>query len=132
MRSLIAALLVVGSVGAACGGDGTGSGRGADATATPRPAADRPAVEDQLAIIDGSRAPEPYREVLDSLARKCREPRVEIADAVVTARRMLEQERELTVAVLDYLRGVDAVIPAGRTGVSCRDVALELGQSIGR
>ena len=132
MRSLIAALLLVGSVGAACGGDGTGSERGADAPATPRPAADRPAVEDQLAIIDGSRAPEPYREVLDRLAQKCREPRPEIANSIVEARQALERERGVAISVLDYLNGVDRVIPAGQSGVACRDVATELGQSIGR
>ena len=132
MRSLIAALLLVGSVGAACGGDGTGSERGADAPATPRPAADRPAVEDQLAIIDGNRAPEPYREVLDRLAQKCREPRPEIANSIVEARQALERERGVSVSVLDYLNGVDRVIPAGQSSVACRDVATELGQSIGR
>ena len=132
MRSLIAALLLVGSVGAACGGDGPGSERGADAPATPRPAADRPAVEDQLAIIDGNRAPEPYREVLDRLAQKCREPRPEIANSIVEARQALERERGVAISVLDYLNGVDRVIPAGQSGVACRDVATELGQSIGR
>ena len=133
MRWLCAAMLLVVALGAgACGGDGKDTGGGADAPATPRPAADRPAVEDQLAIIDGSRAPELYREVLDRLAQKCREPRPEIANSIVEARQTLERERGVLVSVLDYLNGVDRVIPAGQSGVACRDVATELGESIGR
>jgi hypothetical protein len=89
-------------------------------------------VEEQLAIIDGNRMPDQYRSVLESLARKCRESPVEIADAVVTERTTLQRVRGISISVLDYLRGLDSVIPDGRTGVDCREIAAELGENIGR
>ena len=92
----------------------------------------RPSVEDQLAIIDGNRSPEQYATLLDSLSRKCRESRTEIADIVTQVRLDVRQERGTLIPILDYLRGMDSVIPAGRTGVACGDLAMELGLSIGR
>ena len=127
---LLAALLAGVLLLAACGGDG--EKRTTGGAVTPRPAEDRPTVEEQLAIIDGSRMPETYREVLDGLAQKCREPRTEVADAVVEGRRNLAGERGIHVSVLDYLRGVDSVIPAGRTGEGCRAIITELERTIGR
>ena len=92
----------------------------------------RPAAEDQLALIDNSQDPAAYAAVLERLAAKCRESRTEVADAIVEARRTLAQERGVTVAVLDYLRGVDTVVPAGSRDADCTAAATELGQTIGR
>ena len=89
-------------------------------------------MEDQLAILDGARDPAPYAAALDELAGRCREPRAQLADAVVEARRALRNERGVEVAVLDYLRGVARVVPAGRTGVDCAQVARDLARDLGR
>jgi hypothetical protein len=133
-RLLICALLAV--VIAACGGENEKERPAAGAltpgVASPAANESRPLVEEQLAIIDGSRMPEQYRPVLESLGHKCRESPVEIADAVVTERTALQGARGISISVLDYLRGLNSVIADGRTGVSCREVATELGQSIGR
>jgi hypothetical protein len=119
---------------AACGGDGTDPTPEDGAATAPATvaASGRPAAEEQLALIDGSEDPAAYAAVLERLAGKCRESRVEIADAIVAARRTLAQERGVTVAVLDYLRGVDAVVPAGSRDVDCRAAAAELGRTLGR
>ena len=122
---------------AACGGDDTdpspeGTADGAVTAPATVAAGDRPAAEDQLALIDNSQDPAAYTEVLESLAGKCRESRTEVADAIVEARRTLAQGRRVTVAVLDYLRGVDRVVPAGSRDVDCTAVAIELGQTLGR
>jgi hypothetical protein len=133
-RTLISAFLALAL--ASCGGDGDKneavSGIPPAITATPTASESRPQVEEQLAIIDGNRMPEQYREVLESLGRKCSESPVEVADAVVTERTRLQNERMISITVLDYLRGVNSVIPDGRTGVPCRDLAAELGDTIGR
>ena|SRR5215208_1650940 len=126
----VGALAAGALAGAACGGDGGRAER--PATATVRPAAERPTVEDQLAILDGARDPAPYAAALDDLARRCRESRERLADAVVEARRALERERGVAVSVLDYLRGLDRVVPADATGADCAGVAQELGRTIGR
>jgi hypothetical protein len=42
------------------------------------------------------------------------------------------QERGVTVALLDYLRGVDRIVPAGTGGADCTTAAAELGRAIGR
>jgi hypothetical protein len=141
-RWLVIALIPVAV--AACAGDGDrgaqsrAASTAAPATRTPPPMTTpegggaRPLVEEQLAIIDGTRMPEPYRDVLQSLARKCRETPVELADAVVTERARMRAERGIAITVLDFLRGINSVIPEDRTGVACRDVATELGRTIGR
>ena len=121
----------------ACGGDGAdpmpeGTGDEAVTAAATVAASDRPTAEEQLALIDNSQDPAAYTEVLDRLAQKCRESRTELADAIVAARRTLAQERGVTVAVLDYLRGVDAVVSAGSRDADCTAAATELGQTIGR
>ena len=129
VRGLRIAFLAGALLFAACGDDGDKPTEGAAATA--RPAEERPTVEEQLAILDGDRMPEPYREVLDSLAQKCREPRAEIADAVVISRRNVDRERGIEVSVLDYLRGLDREIAAGRTGEECRATITNLERTIG-
>jgi hypothetical protein len=137
-RTLISAFLALAL--ASCGGDGDKneavSGIPPAITATAAAAAtaseSRPQVEEQLAIIDGNRMPEQYRDVLEALGRKCSETPVEVADAVVSERTRLQNERMISITVLDYLRGVNSVIPDGRTGVPCRDLAAELGDTIGR
>jgi hypothetical protein len=50
----------------------------------------------------------------------------------VAARRTLVQERGVTVALLDYLRGVDSIVPAGTGGADCTTAAAALGRAIGR
>jgi hypothetical protein len=50
----------------------------------------------------------------------------------VAARRTLVQERGVTVALLDYLRGVDSIVPAGTSGADCTTAAAALGRAIGR
>jgi hypothetical protein len=136
-RVAISALLALSL--AACGGESEKRDSAsvapvaATSTAASPPAPEgRPMVEEQLAIIDGNRMPDQYRSVLESLARKCRESPVEIADAVVTERTTLQRVRGISISVLDYLRGLDSVIPDGRTGVDCREIAAELGENIGR
>jgi hypothetical protein len=130
-------LLLLALCAVACGGDGTDpppedeTGGSATAPATVA-AGNRPAAEDQLALIDDSRDPAAYTAVLDSLAEKCRESRTEVADAIVAARRTLTQERGVTVALLDYLRGVDRIVPAGTRDADCTGAATALGQTIGR
>lgn len=133
MRWLLTLMVLGGAIALACGGDDSKNTSTGDRgpTATPRPAADRPSMEEQLAIIDGSRSPDEYREVLDRLAQRCREPRTEIADSVVEARQTLDRERGVKVSVIDYLRGVERVIPAGQERVGCREIAVELGRTIG-
>lgn len=140
-RWLAVALLA--TLATACGGNDDKNTQadtspvGAAATRTP-PAATpagsdaRPSVEEQLAIIDGTRTPEPYQQVLQSLGRKCRESTVALADAIVTERVRLQAERNISITVLDYLRGINSVIPEDRTGVDCHAVAVDLGQNIGR
>jgi hypothetical protein len=133
-RTLISAILALAL--ASCGGDGDKneavSGIPPAITATPTASESRPQVEEQLAIIDGNRMPEQYRDVLEALGRKCSETPVEVADAVVSERTRLQNERMISITVLDYLRGVNSVIADGRTGVPCRDLAAELGDTIGR
>ena len=136
-RVVIAALLAL--CLAACGRESEKRDSASVASVAPAPSATppqasegRPMVEEQLAIIDGNRMPDQYRSVLESLTRKCRESPVEVADAVVTERTRLQSVRGISISVLDYLRGLDSVIPDGQTGVGCRDVAAELGASIGR
>lgn len=131
MRWLLTLVLLGGAVASACGGDDSKSSGSRGPTATPRPASERPSMEEQLAIIDGSRSPDEYREVLDRLAQRCREPRTEIADSVVESRQTLDRERGVKVSVIDYLRGVERVIPPGRDRVGCREIAVELGRTIG-
>ena len=121
----------------ACGGDAPdpspeGPAAGAATAPATVAASDRPAAEDQLALIDHRQDPAAYAAMLERLAEKCRESRTEIAEAIVAARRTLAQERGVTVAVLDYLRGVDAVVAAGTRDADCSAVATELGQTIGR
>jgi hypothetical protein len=131
-------LLVVVVGGAACGGDGAepvteGGERAGAATAPATVAAgNRPLVEEQLAILDASRDPAAYAAVLNRLTAKCRESRIDVADAIVAARRTLVQERGVMVALLDYLRGVDSIVPAGTVGADCTAAAAELGRTIGR
>ena len=125
----MAALVACALAGGACGGDGDRAGGPA---ATARPAEERPTVADQLAILDGSRDPTPYAAALDALTQRCQESREALADAIVEARRTLERERGVMVSVLDYLRGVEAVVPPDRTGVACAEVARELGRTIGQ
>jgi hypothetical protein len=130
-------LLVVVVGAAACDGDGaapTTEGTAAGAVTAPATVAtdNRPLVEEQLAILDGSRDPAAYAAVLDRLAAKCRESRTAVAEAIVVARRTLVQERGVTVALLDYLRGVDRVVPASSQAVDCTAIATELGRTIGR
>jgi hypothetical protein len=36
------------------------------------------------------------------------------------------------VTALDYLRGVDRVVPAGNRDVDCTTIAAELGRALGR
>jgi hypothetical protein len=127
-------LLALGTV--ACGGAGpNAAAEGAvrwSATASPSGADGRLTVEEQLVFLD---APEPllaYVEVLTILTQKCRESRSELAAAIVVARRTLAQERGVTVTALDYLRGVDRVVPAGSRDVDCTTIATELGWALGR
>jgi hypothetical protein len=89
-------------------------------------------VEEQLVFLD---APQPllaYVEVLTILTQKCRESRSQLAAAIIAARRTLAQERGVTVTTLDYLRGVDRVVPASSHDVDCTAVAAELGRMLGR
>ena len=130
-------LLLLALCTVACGGDGTepapgGTADGAATAPATVAVSGRPAAEDQLALIDNSQDPAAYAAVLDRLAEKCRESRTEVADAIVGARRTLAQERGVMVAVLDYLRGVDAILPMGTRDVDCTAAAAELGRTIGR
>jgi hypothetical protein len=61
--------------------------------------------------------------VLTSLTQKCRESRSELAAAIIAARRTLAQARGVSVTVVDYLRGVDRVVPAGSRDVDCTATA---------
>ena len=133
---LLLLLLLLVSCAAACGGDGTGpaaegSARGA-ATIPPTAPSGRLTVEERLALLDASPPPLAYAEVLTILTQKCRESRTELAEAIVTARRTLMQERGVTVAAIDYLRGVDQVVPAGSRDVDCTAIVAELGGALVR
>jgi hypothetical protein len=124
-------LLLLVSCAASCGGDGTGPAA-ADPAAATGAAGSRLAVEERLALLDASPPPLSCAELLTILTQKCRESRSELAEAIIAARRTLAQERGVTVAALDYLRGVDQVVPAGSRDVDCTTVATELGRALGR
>jgi hypothetical protein len=136
LGALLLPLLLLQVLGtAACGGEGPNAAGVVrwSATASPLVAASgRLTVEEQLVLLDAPQPPLAYAEVLTILTQKCRESRTELAAAIAAARRALVQERGVTVAALDYLRGVDAVVPAGSREVDCTAVATELGQMLGR
>jgi hypothetical protein len=135
-RPVGAVLLLLVLCAAACGGDGTdptaGSPRGPASDPATGAAGGRLTVEEQLVLLDAREPPRAYAEVLTSLTEKCRESRSELAAATVVAQHTLVQERAVVVSVLDYLRGVDRVVPAGSRDVDCSAVAVELGRTIGR
>jgi hypothetical protein len=130
-------LLLVALGTGACGGEGPNAAAEGvmrwSATAAPCVAArGRLTVEEQLVLLD---APQPllaYVEVLTILTQKCRESRSELAAAIIAARRTLQQGRGVAVTTLDYLRGVDRVVPASSHAVDCTAVAAELGRVLGR
>jgi hypothetical protein len=133
----VAVLLLLLTLGTgACDGEGSNAAAGVvrwSPTAAPNVVASgRLTVEEQLVLLD---APQPllaYVEVLTILTQNCRESRSELAAAIIAARRTLVQERGVTVTVLDYLRGVDRVVPAGSRDVDCTAIAAELGRTLGR
>ena len=101
-------------------------------TVPPPQAGGRLTVEERLVLTDASPQLLAYAEVLTVLTPKCRESRTELAEAIIDVRRTLVQERGVTIAVLDYLRGVDRVVPAGSRDVDCTAIAAELGRALGR
>jgi hypothetical protein len=128
-------LLLLALATGACSSDGPHVAAGVvhwSATASPSVTGGRLTVEEQLVFLD---APQPllaYIEVLTSLTQKCRESRSELAAAIIAARRTLQQGRGVAVTTLDYLRGVDRVVPASSHAVDCTAVAAELGRVLGR
>ena len=128
-------LVVLGTV--ACGGAGPNAAaegvvRWSPTTAPLVAASGRLTVGEQLVLLDAPHPPHAYDDVLTRLTARCRESRAELAAALVVARHTLAQERGVTVTVLDYLRGVDRVVPAGSQAVDCTAIATELGRAIGR
>jgi len=131
---LLLLLLALGTV--ACGGAGPNAAAEGvvrwSPTTAPIVASGRLTVGEQLVLLDAPHPPHAYDDVLTRLTARCRESRAELAAALVVARHTLAQERGVTVTVLDYLRGVDRVVPAGSQAVDCTAIATELGRTIGR
>jgi hypothetical protein len=132
---LLLLLLALGT--GACGGAGPNAAaegvvRWSPTTAPSVAASGRLTVGEQLVLLDAPQPPHAYDDVLTRLTARCRESRAELAAALVVARHTLEQERGVAVTVLDYLGGVDRVVPAGSQAVDCTAIATELGRTIGR
>jgi len=85
--------------------------------------------EQQLASLDAGRAVAAddssvgaFRIRLDSLERKCTDPRSRLADYAVVVQKDLRAAGQ-TVTLLQVLAGIDGSVPSGATGLNCAEVA---------
>jgi len=104
--------------------------RSPDSTGTTSPGANTQSgksMEQLLGSIDGEAA-QLYKPPLDSLSRKCREPRDAIGDMSAAGKQAVKQRGGGNVTTLEYLWQMDKAIPAGQTNQSCADTAAAIAQ----